>query len=99
MYTRRVCRMCRGTYITGINSKGEDSSQRNTLSFETLSGFFPHEQVSFDICHECYKDFLKRMRETDKYIRENLSDIDGSIAKEYDVEEKDFKKELPKDEK
>ena len=91
--------MCRGTYITGINSKGEDPSQRNALIFETSMGFFPHEQLSFEICHDCYEKFLKRIRETDKYIREHLGDIDGSIAVEYDVEQKDFKKELPKNEK
>lgn len=99
MYTRRVCRLCRGTYITGVNSKGEDPSQRNILIFETSMGFFPREQISFDICHDCYEDFLKRIMGTDQYIRKHLSDIDGNIAKEYDMEPKDFKKGLPKNEK
>lgn len=97
MYIRRICRMCGGKYLTGTDVRGDyiTNSALNMLCFEKVKGCFPKEKVSFDICHECYKNLLDRMRKYDKYIRENLSDIDKGIVTEYELEQK----ELPKNEK
>lgn len=102
MYTQRICRICMQTYITGTNSKGEDHSSRNVLKIETMYSFFPTDQETFDICHECHEDFLKRLKARDRHIRENFDEIDGSVVecdREWYFKNYYLKKELPKNEK